>query len=58
MYESLGFVHEGRRREHLWFDGKYHDEIEMGILRDEWKEKLGRDSEKIVTAGAAEAEEF
>ena len=35
-YEKCGFVREGTLRAHAYGDGKYHDVICMGILRDEW----------------------
>jgi RimJ/RimL family protein N-acetyltransferase len=35
-YRKLGFVEEGRRREHCWVQGAYEDEIVMGLLRSEW----------------------
>lgn len=38
LYQRLGFVVEGRTRESAWYDGKYRDSIEMGMLRDEWRE--------------------
>ena len=34
---SCGFVEEGRMREHIWLDGRYLDNVLMGILRDEWR---------------------
>jgi len=37
-YEKCGFKIEGRLREHIFRDGKYHDEYIMSILRNEWKE--------------------
>lgn len=36
VYEKVGFVEEGRRREALYWDGAYHDAIVMGLLADEW----------------------
>jgi len=36
LYEKVGFQHEGRRRGFIYRDGQRHDEICMGILRDEW----------------------
>jgi RimJ/RimL family protein N-acetyltransferase len=36
-YSSCGFVEEGRMREHIWLDGRYLDNVLMGILRDEWR---------------------
>lgn len=35
-YEKCGFVEEGRMRQHMWSQGKYHDLVIMGALRDEW----------------------
>jgi RimJ/RimL family protein N-acetyltransferase len=38
-YEKCGFKKEGVLRDDLYADGKYHDTILMGILRDEFKEE-------------------
>jgi RimJ/RimL family protein N-acetyltransferase len=35
-YGKLGFVEEGRRREHCWVRGSYEDEVLMGLLRSNW----------------------
>jgi RimJ/RimL family protein N-acetyltransferase len=35
-YRALGFVEEGRLREHTFFDGRYVDVLVMGLLRSEW----------------------
>jgi RimJ/RimL family protein N-acetyltransferase len=35
-YEKAGFRIEGRLREAIARDDRYWDEIQMGILRDEW----------------------
>jgi RimJ/RimL family protein N-acetyltransferase len=37
IYEKLGFQHEGIKRQALFRDGRYHDVIQMGILRNEWQ---------------------
>ena len=42
LYERLGFVLEGRKRDFLWFDGKYWDLVTFGMLEDEWREKFGK----------------
>jgi RimJ/RimL family protein N-acetyltransferase len=42
LYQRLGFVLEGSKRESAWYDGKYHDTIEMGMLRDEWRKLYGK----------------
>jgi RimJ/RimL family protein N-acetyltransferase len=36
-YRKLGFVEEGRLREHAWVRGRYEDEVRMGLLRSEWR---------------------
>ena len=36
-YRAIGFVEEGRLREQAFFDGRYVDEIQMGMLRSEWE---------------------
>ena len=35
-YRKAGFVEEGRLRNHSWYDGSRHDELVMGVLREEW----------------------
>ncbi|MEC3884771.1 GNAT family protein [Halobacillus sp. HZG1] len=37
-YQKLGFREEGRLREDLFYDGKYHDSIVMSILKREFYE--------------------
>jgi RimJ/RimL family protein N-acetyltransferase len=39
VYQKLGFVPEGRRRECLWRGGRWWDCIHMGILAHEWEAK-------------------
>ena len=41
MYEKLGFVVEGRRRENHWTRGRFWDDILMGITAEEWWAKHG-----------------
>jgi len=36
-YRKVGFVEEGRHREHVWVRGKYEDEVTMGLLLSEWR---------------------
>ncbi len=38
-YEKIGFIQEGMLREHFYIDGKYHNRIIMGILREEWRKR-------------------
>ena len=35
-YEKCGFIKEGVLRQEIFRKGKYHDEIIMGLLRDEF----------------------
>jgi RimJ/RimL family protein N-acetyltransferase len=37
MHEKLGFREEGRRRQNIFREGFYHDEVIFGLLREEWK---------------------
>lgn len=36
-YRRVGFVEEGRRRQVVFHQGRFHDQILMGILADEWR---------------------
>lgn len=36
-YEKVGFVLEGRQRQHAWVRGRYEDILRMGLLRSEWE---------------------
>ena len=35
-YLAVGFVEEGRLRQHAWVEGAYDDVVLMGVLRSEW----------------------
>ena len=35
-YRAVGFVEEGRLREHAWVEGAYDDVVLMAVLRSEW----------------------
>lgn len=35
-YEKAGFKIEGRLRQQIFKDGQYHEEMLMGLLREEW----------------------
>ncbi|KAF3059214.1 putative ribosomal N-acetyltransferase YdaF [Daldinia childiae] len=46
LYERLGFTCEGKHREAMWFNGRWHDDVVYGMLEDEWREeqrKAGND---------------
>lgn len=36
LYKKLGFREEGVGRDHIRYDGRYYDEVHMGLLHDEW----------------------
>jgi len=40
-YEKCGFKREGLLRQEIFRDGRYYDTIVMGILREEFKNKIG-----------------
>ena len=40
-YRKVGFVVEGRSREAIWRDGRFHDEIQMSVLEHEWRANRG-----------------
>jgi RimJ/RimL family protein N-acetyltransferase len=37
VYEKVGFVVEGVRRDALWWDGTWHGAVQMAILAREWR---------------------
>lgn len=39
VYTKLGFKEEGRMHQSLRRDGKYHDQVCMRLLRDEWESR-------------------
>ena len=40
-YRAVGFVEEGRLREHEWLNGQHIDSVVMGLLRSEWEARRG-----------------
>jgi RimJ/RimL family protein N-acetyltransferase len=40
-YEKAGFREEGRLREAVWRDGRWWDEVQMGVIEREWRERFG-----------------
>lgn len=37
MYKKAGFKIEGKKKQKVFWNGKFYDEIEMGLLKSEWK---------------------
>ncbi len=46
LYEKLGFQHEGKSREGIFRNGKWHDVINMGILQKEYLNSLSNVTDK------------
>lgn len=40
LYRKIGFIEEGRKRKAVFKDGKYVDEIIMGLLRDDYVREI------------------
>ncbi|MGW7547163.1 GNAT family N-acetyltransferase [Streptomyces sp. NPDC054770] len=39
LFRRLGFTEEGRLREHVFFAGRHHDLVMMGVLADEFDQR-------------------
>jgi RimJ/RimL family protein N-acetyltransferase len=39
-YRACGFIEEGRLRAHVWSNGRYDDLLVMGLLREDWRNKI------------------
>ena len=44
MHEALGFQIEGRPRRNVFTGGAYHDEVLLGMTRDEFDEMARREA--------------
>ncbi|KAK2609137.1 hypothetical protein QQS21_002364 [Conoideocrella luteorostrata] len=42
LYEDMGFVREGRRREAVWFDRAWHDDVLFSMTQAEWEAIRGK----------------
>lgn len=40
FHQRLGFIEEGRLREHHLYDGVFHDVVCFGLIKFEWQRKL------------------
>lgn len=54
LYKSIGFVLEGSKRECLWWNGGWHDIIDLSMLEDEWRRR--ERSKKNAEATTADQE--
>ena len=37
LYQKLGFVNEGVKRDFFWADDRWWDSVEMSMLEEEWR---------------------
>ncbi|KAK5135457.1 hypothetical protein LTR08_005245 [Meristemomyces frigidus] len=51
LYERLGFVKEGVKREHFFSAGRYWDAVDLGMLEGEWRRLYGSEVEKVGGSG-------
>jgi len=42
MHRKVGFKEEGRQREGIYKNGRFHDHVNFGLLRSEWQTMQGR----------------
>ncbi|MCD6248972.1 MAG: UDP-4-amino-4,6-dideoxy-N-acetyl-beta-L-altrosamine N-acetyltransferase [candidate division Zixibacteria bacterium] len=40
IHEKFGSRTEGKRREHIFKNGEFHDIVEMGILKNDWEREI------------------
>ena len=45
LYQKLGFVLESRERQLWWWNGKWWDDIGLGMLEHEWWERYGNQTQ-------------
>lgn len=48
VYEKVGFIREGLRREVLYWQGRYHHAIMMGILKSDYEKVSGGQTETTL----------
>ncbi|TVY42538.1 putative N-acetyltransferase [Lachnellula occidentalis] len=58
LYERLGFEYEGAKRECLWFDGAWRDELTFSTLENEWRKIVQEESSsRLLLSGAKDGNE-
>jgi UDP-4-amino-4,6-dideoxy-N-acetyl-beta-L-altrosamine N-acetyltransferase len=48
---GAGFRREGYLRRHVWKDGRFHDAVLLGVLRDEWEAKRDAARRDLAESG-------
>lgn len=46
LWKRLGFQQDGKDREAVWINGRWHDEARFSILEGEWRAMLGREKDE------------
>jgi RimJ/RimL family protein N-acetyltransferase len=46
LYERMGFVPEGRKRDWMWHEGRFWDVCGFGMLENEWRERYGNEKKE------------
>jgi len=54
LYERIGFKLEGRLRESIWRDGRWWDEIDLGMLEGEFRELKKKREMALAKANSVE----
>ncbi|TVY68984.1 putative ribosomal N-acetyltransferase [Lachnellula suecica] len=54
LYQRLGFTYEGAERESVWYDGKWYDNITLGMLKREWRALQDKNKVEAVSEVAEE----
>jgi UDP-4-amino-4,6-dideoxy-N-acetyl-beta-L-altrosamine N-acetyltransferase len=50
LYEKLGFVREGVKREDYFLDGKYFDTLLFGMLRAEFRIAIPKEANRLIAS--------
>ncbi|EMC98919.1 hypothetical protein BAUCODRAFT_31191 [Baudoinia panamericana UAMH 10762] len=51
LYQRLGFVKQGVKREFFWFGGRYWDLVMLSMLDKEWRELYSKEETQEMIAG-------
>ncbi|KAI4151820.1 MAG: hypothetical protein LQ340_003264 [Diploschistes diacapsis] len=54
LYQRLGFVLESRERQAWWSRGRWWDDLGLGMLEEEWKERYGGQCAMLGVGSLAE----
>ena len=52
LWERLGFQQDGKDREALWLNGRWHDEVRFSMLEGEWRAMVKREKGESDGSGS------